>query len=1251
MKSEDFVHLHVHSDMSELDGCCTIANYAERAKKRGNSALAITDHGTMRGYYRQHEECKKNDIKPIYGCEVYICNDMTRKGLNEEEKNHFLSKYNKTEAKLKIKEYEEKEGIRDRWHLTLWAKNNKGLENLFYLTSVAYTEGFYYKPRIDIDRLIKHGSGLVVGSGCLASIINDNFLSGKRKKAIDILDRLYEKFGQDLWLELQPHDINEQRKTNKNLIDIKKRYNIGLLATQDSHYLDRKDAEHHDVMLCIGTHAFLDQEKRFKFDGDQFHFRSRKSMKLAFEKNHNFLTKKQIKESLDNTVLFAEKCDAVVEIDFLKTILPEIEVNNEFEHFKNLCFKGWVWRDIRNKAKFVSKLKNRKFDDVFKQYKKQLSYEINLINEKKFVPYFLIVSDICMWARSQKIMVGPGRGSACGSIVSFLLGITSVDPIEHELLFERFMNPDRIDQPDIDIDFEDSRRQEIIEYLKSKYGDDKVAQVANVTTLKGKQCLRDVSRVLRVPISQVNAVSNTIIERLGGHPRANKTLIDSFKEFDSLKSFNHKYPDVLRHGKKLEGLAKSLGIHAAGVIVTPQPVYKYTPIEYRKYKDKYIVVTALEKNGVAAVGLVKLDILGLKTLTILSDTIKSIKKRFGEDIDLEKINLYDEKVLQKFTERDFSGVFQFDTPSANKICEGIKFEKFDDIPALNALNRPGATRSGLTKQWIDKKKHPEKRKKHSLHESISAIAKDTLGIICYQEHVTKIFKEIAGFESGKSETLRKAISKSKGKDEIEKYRKDFVDGVAKNNDDDINEKLANKIMDSIVNFGGYGFNKAHATAYGIIAYWAMWLKTYYPLDFYWSLLKNEDKTEKVQKISSDVKRIGIEILPPDVSISGKHFVIDNKRENTIRGSLYDIKGVGEKAIDEIVLKQPFSNFRDFIKKVEKRKCNRGRIEALIKSGAFSNILPNTKWSIENIDLLLKANEKNIEKLIKNSTLQEDYDIEEKNLIASTVNPFSFGEHPIISYHNFFKEYIKIKITEINNEFFNKYNNKNPYVVGIINGTKYQRIGDYHTGEIPSKLERKEMFWGARYGNVNIEGKNGEQLRIKLDRDVFEKYQYILDKGVGTPVLFHLCSVNKQYKNTRADFVINIEELRKKIKNSDKLTVCDKIVLGRHPAIFYKWKNKKLQDEMITSELFKKSKTRNFCGVVTHIMIRYDKNHRKMAFVGILGVRKYIEVIFFADYYEQTKTLKEFNLVKIKAKRQNRNGSVAYIFDNKLEILK
>jgi DNA polymerase-3 subunit alpha len=1265
-KKDDFVHLHTHSDMSQLDGCATINSYTKVAKKRGNRAIAITDHGTMRGYYELHKATEEHGVKPIYGVEFYVAKDMNRKGLTEEEKDFigkdFIGKdLKKTEAKLAIKEYEEKEGIRDRWHLTAWAKNDKGLKNLFYLTSISYTDGFYYKPRIDIDTLLNHSDGLMIGSGCLASVINGRYINGNKKLALKESDRLFECFNDDYWLEIQPHLIKEQEIANRFCSKLSKRYGgkVGLLATQDAHYIKQSDAVHHDVMLCIGTHKYLSDQNRFRFDGDQFFLKKRKQMKRSFEENHSFLTKDQIKEALDNTILLSEKVNAKVKVDFLAAILPEVDVGeykSEWQYFKVLCFKGWIWRDIDRKIKTVAKIKNESESKLLSEYKNRLKYELNIIKKKNFISYFLVVHDIYKWSREQKIMCGPGRGSAAGSLVSFLLGITSVDPIEHSLLFERFMNPDRTDMPDIDMDFDKSRRQEIIEYLRQKYGNDHVVQIATVNTLKGKQCLRDVSRVLGVPVATVNQVSSSILERSDSHPRANKTVVDSFKEFEVCRNFSEKYPSVVKHAANLEGLAKTLGIHAAGVVVTPLPVWEYTPVELRKYKDKEsgekrdVVVTALDKDSVPAIGLVKLDVLGLKTLMVLRECLEEIEERHGKIIDLERIDLYDQSVLDRFTAHDFSGVFQFDTPSAEKMCEGIVFDRFADLSALNALNRPGATRSGLAKEWISKKKNPEKRKKSKFHKSIAKITSDTLGVITYQEHVNQIFIDVAGFKPSRADMLRKKIAKSKGKEAIDEIRDEFIKGaMEKHGEDSMTKEAAEKIINAIGHFGAYGFNRSHSVSYAIIAYWSMYLKTYYPLEFYWSLLKSEENIDKIRKISKDVKRRGIEILPPDVSISKKDFSIDPDKKNTIRGSLSDIKGVGEKAIETIVENQPYKSFWNFLKKIDRRKCNKSVVKALIKSGAMDRFIPNIRAIVEGFDNLWKGinDKKTVKAVLKESKKMPYYDQEERNLLASTVNPFSFGEHPIVSYKKFLDKHIKIKIAPLGGDFYDKYNNKHPFVLGIVVDSKFARIGDYHTGDLPSKQERDKQFWGSRYANVNIEGRDGEQKRIKFDIDVFERARPVLDEGPGTPVLIHCSNVNSVYSSIKSDFIINLEELRKKIKNSEEFSIYEDLVLGKHPALLYKWKSEKVKNEMITHEKFKKSRSGGiFCGVITHIKIQYDKNDNQMAFVGLFGVKKYLELVCFSSsWIKDRKKFKAGELVKIAVEKSKQRGRpTSYLYN-------
>lgn len=1666
-KKDDFVHLHTHSDMSQLDGCATIDAYTKAASKRGNPAIAITDHGTMRGYYEAHKRSEEHGIKPIYGIEFYVAKNMKRKGLTEEEKDEIGNGLKSTEKKIAIKEYEDKEGIRDRWHLTVWAKNDIGLKNLFKLSSESYTDGFYYKPRIDIDTLLKHGEGLAVGSGCLASVINDRVISGKRKQALETADRLFERFGSDLWLEIQPHPIPQQTVANKFALKLKKRFGgkVGLIATQDAHYVSKNDSVHHDVMLCVGTHSLLTDEKRFRFDGDGFFLKNRKQMRRSFLDFHDYLSKQTIKESLDNTMLFAEMVDAKVKVDFLAAILPEIEIEDgykdDIDYFNALCFKGWVWREIENRIKKLAKRKGIKRKALLKIYKERLVYEMKIIKRQKFVPYFLVVYDIYKWVRENKIMCGPGRGSSAGSLVSYLLGITSVDPIEHDLLFERFMHPERCfpgdtlvktkcgwkkiedikpyidfvktrkgyeivldrpvrktnekllriyyqcgdeekfltttknhvifrclngkveakraneikvgqhflfensflfdmrrkvyknmleqknlfktvfnkgsikkekniyknlsllwkkrkngertkillekmwkvgesrqnkkpsqvwfqrrswplcqifsrggfckviedkknniqvrarnihtsrwdkihtgflgrrfwgvcrveglektvtkknvegkrvfwkktedlllpsnceinkktrfresskfrtfkrqpiqsisddkkkmsrmwyrlqhsnnkkekiqnlqqilceyrkiqkiaskknkgkekrtlffrkqkefdkktekknllfegkykntreaivtrieevslgeikvydlcinktheyfangilvknsDLPDIDMDFEDSRRQEIIDYLRNKYGDEKVAQISTFGTLKGKQCLKDVSRVLNIPFKDVNEITSSILTRSDSHPRSNRTIIDSFKEFEVCKKFDNKYPEVVGHADALEGLTKSLGLHAAGVIVTPKPIVDYTPIELRKYKDKYVKVTALEKDGASAIGLVKLDVLGLKTLTVIRECLESIERRYGKEIDLERLDLYDQNVLDGFTNREFLGVFQFDTPGANKMCEGIVFDSFSDLPTLNALNRPGATQSGLAKEWVDKKKNPKKRKKSKFHKSVVEITSDTLGVITYQEHVNRIFIDVAGFEPGVAEKLRKKIGKSKGKEAIDEVKDDFVKGaLKKHKKNGMTKEAAEKIIDAIGFFGKYGFNKSHSTAYAIIAYWTMYLKIYYPLDFYWSLLKNEEKDDKVQQIAKAIKRKGIKILPPNITSSKRNFAIDDKEENTIRGSLLDIKGVGEQAVKTIVNNQPYKSFYQFVKKIDRRKCHKGVVLSLLKAGALDDYVPNVKWLVENFDDFWKniESKKLVSKSLKRSKKKVDYDKEERRILASTVNPFSFGEHPIIAYKNFLSEHIKVKIVNLGGDFYDKYNGKTPFVTGVIVDSKFNRIGDYHTGDLPNEKERKMKFWGFRYGNVNVESRDGEQRRIKFDIDVFEQVRSVIDNGAGTPVLIHCSNINASYTSIKGDFIINLEELRKKIKNGEELNLYERIVTGDHPALKYKWENKKIEKEMITHQKFLKNSVGGvFCGVVTHVMKKYDKNGNQMAFIGVHGVKKHIEVICFSSsWMKDRKKFEVGNLIKIAVEKQKQKGrGLSYIYnDGGVKVLK
>ena len=1262
----DFVHLHVHSDMSQLDGCGKIANYAEKAKSMGHSAIAFTEHGTMRQYYTQLEECESRDLKPIYGIEFYVSGNMRRKGLTEEEKKSITSGLKKSEHKSALKRHEEREGIRDRWHLTVLAKNEVGLKNLFKLSTNAWLEGFYYKPRIDLDELIKYKDGLIVATGCQSSVINDHVCVGKRKKALNIADRLYNEFGSELWLEVMPHEGEDQVLSNKFAMELMERWDkrVGMVATQDAHYVDKTDMDAHEVLLCIGTRDNMSNPDRFRFGDGELYLKSRKEMFSSFMKYHSYMGSKLIKRSLNSTLDVADEIqNKIIKIDRFACLMPPVDVpdkfgGDEYSYTKALCIHGWTWREIPKRASFYAKKYGMSYDDAIGIYKHRLKHELGSIKRQKFITYFLLVRDLYNWARKQDIMCGPGRGSAAGSLVAFLLGITSVDPIEHGLLFERFINPARVDMPDIDMDFEDVRRQEIIEYLRQKYGGDRVSQIATIGKLSGKQCLKDISRVLEVPYAEVNQVTNSIIERSSGDERASQTIEDSFRDFKICREFNKKYPNVLKYAKVLEGMNKNLGIHAAGVVTSPVPLVEVVPLEVRKHKEGDVIVTAVDMNGAQAHGLLKLDVLGLRTLAILKDTLRAVKENTGEEIDLERLTLDDKKVLQAFTDHDYVGIFQYDSPGADKICNGVEFDDFTDVAAMTALNRPGTARSGLATEYVERKKHPEKRKVGHFHPKVSEITSDTMGVIVYQEHVQKIFVEIAGFPPGTADSLRKKIAKKYGDETIGKERENFIRGAREHSG--IDEKTAGKIMDAITFFGSYGFNKSHATSYGIIAYWGMWLKVYYPLEFYWALLKNTPDRIRIQGFAKDAKRHGIELLPPDVSVSRREFTIDRSR-NAIRGSLVDIKNVGEKAADSIMNNQPYKDYIDFISKIDRRKVNKRVLVSLAKSGSLDSLVPNVKWYIENIDKLnIDVDKKHVvndllDKFEKSKKL-ENYSEEERQLVSSQVNPLAFGKHPIDAYEDFIKNNVKVTLYKMSDEdFWDNYDGKNIFIYGVIIEVKYNRVGDFHSGELPPEEEREMMFWGQRYANVNVEDSGGSQNRVKFDIDIFDDMRELIDTGIGTPVVIH-ATPNKKYENLNANFAVDLERYRKKIINGEKLNVWENIIYGNHPALTKNWKStskfdrEQIRIQRVKNELFFKGKTKKFTGVVISRRLKYDKNGHLMSFFNMMDAEcNSISCICFASSWnkEVENAIKYGNFLSIELDRQvdiRNKGNWQYFFN-------
>lgn len=1226
---DDFVHLHTHSDFSQLDGCGKVKGFIEVAEERNHRAIAFTEHGTMRGIHDLAKHTQDKSIKPIYGIEFYVSPDMNARGLSDEDKAAVIGdlKPNSKEAKALVRETESTRGIRDRWHLTVWAQTDEGLKNLYKLSSMAWLDGFYYKPRIDLATLMEHGDGLHVATGCLSSPINQRVIAGRTKRALAEADLLHERFGENLWLEVMPHDIPVQRDCNEFMLKLRDRYGTpNLLATQDAHYVARGDAEAHEVLLCIGTGTVMSNPERFKFDGDEFYFRTRGEMSDAFERHHPGFKERHIKEALDNTMRLADSCTAQIELDRFKCILPPVNLPEKFHgdewgYIKELCRMGWEWREIPERAARYGKRERMDTHDAVKIYRDRLLKELRVFRARKVVPYFLIVDDLYKWARSKAIAYGPGRGSSAGSLVSFLLGITSVDPIEHDLLFERFLSPGRIDMPDIDMDFEDVRRGEILDYLRERYGHENVAQITTVGGMKAKQCVKDVARVFEVPYVESNDATSEIDNDAG--------VDDSFDNSRALRAFNKKFPHVREFASKLEGMNKNVGVHAAGIVTSPIPLTDIVPLEWRKSKsDKNaarVVVTALDMKGVQDRGLLKLDVLGLRTMTVLRMSAEAIAENpegdmvqynplrlNGDKIDSE-IDMDEPCIMEGFTEHDFVGVFQFDSVSADNVTKGATFKSFADVAAFNALNRPGTTRSGMAEEYVLRMKKPERIGRTKYHEYIKDITKKTLGVLLFQEQVIETLVKVGGFSPGDADELRRKIGKSEGEEALLPYRDKFITGARKLNEG-MTHEVAEKLFSDISRFGAYGFNLAHSVAYGMIAAWCMWLKKRYPREFYWALMVCQPNLDSIQHIAADAKKHGVKVLPPSVQTSEGRFTID-REVDAIRGSLLDIKGVGEKAVAAIRELRPFESGVDFLMRVPKQVCNRRTMEALVKAGTMDELVPSVRWFLERLDEIWNKRAKKgfldwVTETFKEGEGSPDYDKHERTLLAATVNPLAIDGHPFDMYEEFVTEQLAFTPIELSDPEF--YDRGNGWLVGTIADVKTYKVGEFNKGDELSDKEKKRKRFGKVYANVTLETGSGRR-RIRVDWESLDDMREILNAGSGTPVAAFVRLESGRYESAKVRVLVNIETIRCKIRDGSPLNHWEALTRGQHPVDLYEWKTK-AGKRGAQHDIAKRAKRAKFktTALVTHVRTQGDKHGNDMAWFGLMGYRGYIEVTCFGS---------------------------------------
>ena len=883
----DFVHLHVHSEYSLLDGMSRIKDLPVRAKELGMKAIALTDHGVMYGAVDFYKECKKNDIKPIIGCEVYVAPH---------------SRF-------------DKEAGRDNGynHLILLAKNKTGYQNLSKLVSLSFVEGFYYKPRIDLEILEQYSEGLICLSACLAGSLSQAIIQDNMEKAEEIALWHKRVFKDDYYIEIQHNGLRQQIMVNQKLIQLARKLDIPLVATNDAHYLKKEDSYFHEVLLCIQTGKRMSDEDRMRFETQEFYIKSPEEMADYFS---------EFPDAIENTVKIAEKCN--YDFEFGVTKLPNYDVPEEYathlDYFKDLCYKG---------------IKNRYGEKPAEEVMSRLEYEISVIDKMGYVDYFLIVWDYINYAKSVGIPVGPGRGSGAGSIAAYAIGITDIDPLKYGLLFERFLNPERVSMPDFDVDFCYERRGEVIEYVERKYGKDHVSQIITFGTMAARMVIRDVGRVLDYPYSETDKLAKMIPMEV--HITIPKAL-EQNREFKELYESNPSVKQLIDIAIKLEGLPRQASTHACGIVITKDPVDTYVPL----YVNDGNISTQYTMNLLEELGLLKMDFLGLRTLTVISDTEKLVKQNRGIDVEYDK-EMNDPKVYKLWANGESIGIFQFESQGMTNFMKELKPDCLEDIIAGVSLYRPGPM--DQIPRYIKGKQNPG----HNVytHPALEPILNVTYGCMVYQEQVMQIVRELAGYSLGRADLVRRAMGKKK-LDVMAKEREYFINGQVDENGNvlvpgcvrnGIDKESANKIFDEMAEFAKYAFNKSHAAAYSVVSYRTAYLKTYYPEEFMAATLNSFlGNLDKVPIYIYECKRLNIGILKPDINKSFTKFTVQDKK---IRFGLGSIKNVGISAIETVISERErngeFESFTDFCERIQSGTVNRKCIECLIKAGCFDEM--------------------------------------------------------------------------------------------------------------------------------------------------------------------------------------------------------------------------------------------------------------------------------------------------------------------------
>ena len=1136
----NFVHLHLHSEYSLLDGACRIKDIPKMAKELGQSAVALTDHGNMFGAVEFYKACKSEGIKPIIGCEVYLAP---------------RSRHERSRV-----------GTVSYYHLVLLAKNEIGYKNLSYLVSCGYTEGFYVKPRIDIEVLKEHSEGLIALSACLAGYVPSAIIAGDIESAREHIATMQQIFGKDdFYLELQSHGIDDQEIVNKALIQLSKETNAPLVCTNDVHYLRKGDAYIQNVLMSVQMNVTLNAKSDKMFPTNEFYFKSEAEMRKAFG---------EVEEAIQNTKKIADKCS--FDFDFGKIKLPKYKLPlgvTSKQYLSNLAYDGFEKRKALGHILFTS-------EHPESVYKDRIEYELSVIDTMGYNDYFLIVWDFINYAKNENIPVGPGRGSGAGSLVAYLLEITDVDSIKFDLLFERFLNIERVSMPDIDTDFCYERRDEVIEYVKRKYGQDHVAQIVTFGTMAAKAAIKDVGRVLEIPYNDVDLVSKLIPRRL------NITIEEALNEVEEIKSLykgNAKIRQLIDTAMQIEGMPRHASTHAAGVVITDKPIVDYLPLA----TNGGAVVTQYDMDTVANLGLLKFDFLALRYLTIISDTEKLIQAR-EKDFKIDNIPLDDKQTYRFISSGKTEGVFQLESGGMKQTLMKLQPESIDDIIACIALYRPGPMDS--IPSYIERRH--DKSKISYKTPLVEPILKSTYGCIVYQEQVMQIFSKVAGYSYGRADIVRRAMSKKKV-DELLKEREIFISGAISNG---VSKEVATELFDEMESFAKYAFNKSHAAAYAVISYRTAYLKCKYPKEYYASLITSVlGSVDKITEYIEESEKLGIKVLPPDVNYSDVNFSVEDK---SIRFGLLALKNVGRNFISSIVEERKqngkFKDFDDFLYRLKGTDMNKRQLESLIKAGAFDSfgktryqLIMVYEEALDGVQRISKSTQNGQLDIMQLLSAQDaestmprieypdvgEYPTKEKLLYERDILGLCFSGHILDSYSRHIDKLKPKSISEIISVDSSYKDRDNASVAGIITHKSVKKTKNEETmafvtisdscGEIELIVFPKTYIMYSQHlqvdnaifvsGQVSISDEQAPKIIVNsiesvLSNEDFDKVPmqksgklYLKVSSIDSKVVSDIISLLREYKGDTEIVFFDVSQ-KKYVKASDvKITINDSII--------------------------------------------------------------------------------------------------------------